>query len=78
MAEQVFKPGESVPKSGLYLVLHNKHRPDHEATLFEGDQFPACAQCDVAVRFRLLRAATPSADNSDFRKPKARGHSRTQ
>lgn len=78
MAEQVFKPGDDVPQSGLYLVLHEKHRPDHEATLFQGEQFPACAQCDVAVRFRLLRAATPVADGSDFRRRKARGHSRSQ
>ena len=78
MAEQVFKPGENVPQSGLYLVLHENHRADHEATLFQGEQFPACAQCDIAVRFRLLRAATPAGDDSNFRKRKARGHSRSQ
>jgi hypothetical protein len=78
MAEQVFKPGESVPQSGLYLVKHAHHRADHEATLFQGEQFPACAQCEAAVRFKLLRGATPIGNDSDFRQRKARGHSRSK
>ena len=78
MAEQVFKPGENVPQSGLYLVVHDNHRADHEASLFQGEQFPACAQCDVGVRFKLIRAASPEADDSSPHKRKARGHSRSQ
>jgi hypothetical protein len=78
MAEQVFKPGEMVPKSGLYLVVHGGHRADHEATLFQGEQFPGCGQCEKAVRFRLLRGATPISDDTDFRQKKARGHSRSR
>lgn len=78
MAEQVFRPGESVPESGLYLVAHGRHRPDHEATLFQGEQFPVCVQCEHQVRFRLLRAATPITNDSDFRQRKARGHSRSK
>jgi hypothetical protein len=78
MAEQVFKPGEDVPQSGLYLVVHAEHRADHEATLFQGEQFPSCAQCEVEVRFRLLRGATPISSDSDFRKRRARGHSRSK
>ncbi|MCI0348606.1 MAG: hypothetical protein L0Z53_04200 [Acidobacteriales bacterium] len=77
MAEQAFKPGESVPQSGLYLVQHAGHRADHEATLFQGEQFPACAQCDLAVRFTLLRAVGPISSDSDFGRKKARGHSRS-
>lgn len=78
MAEQVYRPGDSVPESGLYLVAHGSHRPDHEATLFQGEQFPACAQCEQQVRFRLLRGAIPISSDSDFRQRKARGHSRKQ
>jgi hypothetical protein len=78
MAEQDFRPGDIVPESGLYLVAHGSHRPDHEATLFQGEQFPSCAQCELQVRFRLLRAATPISNDSDFRTRKARGHSRSK
>jgi hypothetical protein len=78
MAEQDFKPGENVPKSGLYVVVHANHRADHEATLFQGEQFPACTHCEEAVRFRLLRGATPITDDSDFRQKKARVHSRSK
>ena len=50
------KPGELVPKSGIYRVMHESHRLMHEATLLEGDRFPICKQCDRNVRFELRRA----------------------
>jgi len=78
MAEQVFKPGDTVPKSGLYVVAHAGHRTAHEATLFEGEQFPACSQCNQGVQFKLLRGATPIGNDADFGHRKARGHSRSK
>lgn len=78
MAEQVYKPCEMVSISGVYLVVHQVHRVSHEATLFQGEKFPPCAQCGEQVRFRLVSVASPIAQDSDFKvKPKkARGHSR--
>jgi hypothetical protein len=68
MAEQGHKPGAEVQQAGVYLVLHRRHRPPHDATLVEGQKFPECAECGAAVRFRLLRAATPIERDKDFRK----------
>ena len=68
MAEQDHKPGTAVPQSGVYLVLHRRHRSQHEATLIEGHEFPECSECHAEVRFRLLRAAIPIEQDRDFRK----------
>jgi hypothetical protein len=51
-----FKPGETVPKSGVYRVEHASHRLMHQATLLEGSQFPKCKVCGASVRFHLVRA----------------------
>jgi hypothetical protein len=45
------RPGESVPETGVYVAVHNAHRPTHEVILRKGDVFPNCAQCGEAVRF---------------------------
>ena len=56
MKKRAFKPGELVPKNGIYRVEHEKHRLMHEATLLEETRFPVCRKCRTAVRFSLLRA----------------------
>lgn len=50
-----FRPGERVPRSGLYRVYHDAHRLMHEATLLTEDPFPFCKQCGTAVRFKFIR-----------------------
>ncbi len=50
-----FKPGGSVPRSGIYRVYHNSHRLMHEVTLLNGELFPSCKQCSDKVRFELFR-----------------------
>jgi len=50
-----FKPGGSVPRSGVYRVYHDSHRLMHEATLLIGELFPSCRQCNNNVRFELFR-----------------------
>jgi hypothetical protein len=50
------RPGEIVPESGVYRVVHDEHRLMHEATLLQGDKFPLCRQCQHQVRFELRRA----------------------
>lgn len=63
---QEFKPGEMVPSSGVYRVLHKDHRDEHDATLREGEQFPSCTVCDEDVRFRLVQSAKLIDRDVDF------------
>lgn len=66
-AEQVFQPGEVVPESGVYTVLHDGHRERHPATIFHGGHFPQCARCGKAVRFVLSRPAALISEDVDFK-----------
>lgn len=70
-AEQVFQPGETVPESGVYTVLHAHHRERHSATIFKGDRFPQCARCGKEVRFVLSRLAALISEDGDFHQPPA-------
>ena len=56
-AVQMYRPGDRVPKSGIYKVSHLGHHHDHEVTCVSGEQFPRCHQCGEQVRFSLLIAA---------------------
>lgn len=56
-SKTVYKPGQVVPKAGIYRVSHAEHRLPHRASFKAGDQFPPCAKCADAVRFELLVAA---------------------
>jgi len=66
MAENRYKPSEQVPVSGVYRVDHNGHRDSHEATLLEGEVFPACAVCEDRVRFVLRHRAGGIHLDKDF------------
>jgi hypothetical protein len=68
MQDQGQKPGQKVPKSGVYVVRHEKHRADHEVTMTRDDHFPECAVCGAAVRFHLVHAASAIEADADFRK----------
>lgn len=63
---QEFKPGEKVPSSGVYRVLHKDHREHHDATLREGEQFPTCTVCEREVRFKLIQSAKLIDRDRDF------------
>lgn len=65
-AEQIFQPGDEVPESGVYTVVHERHRERHPATIFQGSRFPQCARCGKAVRFMLARPAALISDDTDF------------
>jgi hypothetical protein len=56
-SKTVYKPGQVVPKAGIYRVSHAAHRLPHRASFKAGDQFPPCAKCADEVRFELMRAA---------------------
>ncbi len=66
MAEQVYKPSERVPFSGVYRVEHDGHRDVHEVTLLQGEVFPACATCEEQVRFTLKHRAGSIHQDHDF------------
>jgi len=60
--DDVFKPGEKVPTSGIYDVIHDKldgddHAHPHQVTAITGTVFPPCRGCKGSVRFRLHQAA---------------------
>jgi hypothetical protein len=52
-----FKPGEQVPHSGIYRVIHDEaHEQEHEVTCVFGKPFPPCRGCKHP-RFILKYAA---------------------
>jgi len=75
-AEQHFQPGEVVPESGVYTVLHDGHRERHSATIFKGGRFPRCARCGTAVRFVLARSAALISEDTDFKPSSAKAEER--
>ena len=63
----LFKPGETVPESGIYEVIHEgDHRQAHDAVMIRGNQFPGCEVCDQSVRFRIVRTAPYIFQDQDF------------
>ncbi len=54
MTDFVYKPGDRVPKSGVYRVYHHQHRLMHEATLEKDTRFPQCRTCKSKVQFSLV------------------------
>lgn len=63
----LFKPGDLVPESGIYEVIHNgDHRQAHDAVMIHGDPFPACETCNEQVRFRIVRTAPYIFQDQDF------------
>ena len=67
-----FKPGERVPKSGIYDVIHDKldgedHAQPHQVTAIAGTVFPACRGCKGSVTFRLYQAAEHAEVNDHLR-----------
>lgn len=61
-----FKPGQEVPNSGIYDVIHDKHAQAHEVTCVYGEPFPPCKSCGHAARFVLVRAAQHIDRNKHF------------
>jgi len=60
MANEIYKPGDKVPASGIYKVLHDRnHIQEHEVTAVLDEHFPPCNGCGKGAhpRFQLVRAA---------------------
>ena len=59
-----FQPGESVPETAVYGVVHDGHRAIHHATLRKGERFPQCNKCKDRVRFEILHRASVGPSTS--------------
>jgi hypothetical protein len=49
-----FFPGNKVPRTGQYWVVHLKHRLPYKAILTEGERFPICNSCDTRVLYEFI------------------------
>ena len=53
-----YKPGQTVPESGIYQVNHDHHHAaTHEVTAVRGEPFPPCRNCGKGITYTLVRAA---------------------
>lgn len=67
MENEECKPGDKVPRSGIYLVIHDKkHTQQHEVTCVYGKIFPPCGGCHHP-RFKLVKAAIHIESNEHFK-----------
>lgn len=57
-----FRTGQTITDSGIYQVIHPKHRLPEQVTLVKGQVFPTCSRCSDAVEFRLLCASPSPGD----------------
>lgn len=63
-----YKPGDEVPKSGIYRVIHDpRHAEEHEVTCVYGKKFPPCRSC-AHPRFILVRSAHHIETDEFFRR----------
>jgi hypothetical protein len=67
--DEQYKPGDKVPKSGLYKVTHDSaHHDEHEVTAVLGEPFPPCNHCGHHPRFTLIRAAHHLSQHEHFKR----------
>jgi hypothetical protein len=71
MSDELFHPGQQVPESGIYQVLHYRHRLYHEVTITRDAVFPLCSECEGNVRYRLVHTAPPIKSDRNFAKVRA-------
>lgn|SRR5262249_10411564 len=66
VSHKQFRCGERILESGIYRVVHRKHRLPHEVTLLQDQLFPRCIKCEDEVFFQLVRSA-PDITLSPFK-----------
>jgi hypothetical protein len=67
---RAFTPGQMVPISGLYTVIHQGHRAQHEVLAVRGDEFPGCRVCKDAVRFYVSQVVPYITHDFDLAGPR--------
>ena len=63
----IYKPGDIVPASGIYRVVHYAHRLPHETAILVLKKFPRCNQCGDGVRYQLVRSVGELLKDYNFR-----------
>ena len=71
--KEVFNPGDTVPVSGIYDVIHDtldgqEHTHSHQITAIRGKIFPPCRGCQNWVRYELHLAAESADDHELFKR----------
>jgi hypothetical protein len=66
---RAYKPGQMVPISGMYTVIHLDHRSAHEVLAIRGDVFPACRICKAQVRFQITQVIPHVTHDFDLAGP---------
>jgi hypothetical protein len=64
-----YRPGQMVPISGLYTVVHQHHRAEHEVLAIRGDEFPGCRVCKEEVRFYVRQVVAYITHDFDLAGP---------
>ena len=60
VSKKVFRPGDLVPASGIYLTLHSTpHVPEQRELYIAGSHFPECKACPDGARYRLSSPCMP-------------------
>ena len=73
MSTNTFWPGETIPATGIYSVVHtNNHANPHDVTIASDGEFPPCNECGDRVYFSLTKAGQNITLNPYFCKPIAR------
>ena len=67
---RAYKPGQMVPISGLYSVVHQMHRAKHEVLAIRGDEFPSCRICKGQVRFLVTKVIPHMTHDFDLAGPR--------
>jgi len=60
-----YKTGDRAPETGIYNVIHDGHRLQHQVIIIRDEKVPRYAKCADAVFFELAYSA-PSVRESDF------------
>lgn len=58
-----------VPISGLYTVVHEAHRSEHQVLAIRGDEFPFCRICKLEVRFYVEQVVPYLSHDFDLAGP---------
>lgn len=58
---EILRPGDLVPTSGVYAVLHSTpHKLLESEEYFEGSRFRECGMCAIGPWYRLQAPKTPA------------------
>lgn len=69
---RAYEPGEMVPISGTYTVVHLAYRSRHETIAIRGEEFPSCRICKGEVRFYVAKAIPHMTHDFDLAGPRFR------